>query len=364
MNEDIYRKLAKVLDSLPQGFPATESGVEMKLLKKVFSPGEADLFCDLKLTPETVEQIAGRTGRSLDSFSETLNSMGMRGLAVMEPAEDGVLFGINQWLWIHDDQVPFQDEEFAALSDAYLPTFMPQLMENNPRFHRTIPVETQITDCRETMSFNSLSKLLEGHQSFAAHDCVCRIEKRMIGQGCDHGVGGCLTIAAEPGAFDDFDDIPGFDVISKEQAHELLLKFEEDGLVHQVSNTIGDQIYICNCCGCCCQFLAHVNQANMSDNWALVNSNFYAKIDADGCIACGVCKDERCQVNAIKEGEKAYLVAKRKCIGCGLCASTCPTDAIRMVMKKHEELVLPLKNEAEWNKARGRARGVDFSGYL
>jgi Na+-translocating ferredoxin:NAD+ oxidoreductase subunit B len=362
LSNDIYRKLARVLDTLPQGFPATESGVEMKLLKKVFTPEEADLFCDLKMNPETAEQIAERTGRPLDSFSETLNSMGMRGLSEMEPTEDGVLFGINQWLWIHDEQVLFQqDEEFAALSDSYLPIFMKQLMENNPSFHRTIPVQTQIADSRETMSFNSLSKLLEGNQSFAAHDCVCRKEKRMIGQGCDFPAGGCLSISSEPGAFD---DIPGFDVISKEQAHESLRKFEEDGLVHQVSNTIGDQWYICNCCGCCCQFLAHVNRANMADNWVLVNSNYYAEIDTDACTACGVCKDERCQVNAISEGEEAYLVAKRKCIGCGLCAGTCPTDAIRMVMKKQEELVPPLKSEAEWMEARGRARGVDFSDYL
>ena len=361
MSEDIYRKLARVLDTLPQGFPATESGVEIKLLKKVFTPEEADLFCDLKLTSETAEQIAERTGRPLDSFNETLNSMGMRGLAEMESTEGADLFSINQWLWIHDDQIPFQHEEFAALSDAYLPTFMKQLMENNPPFHRTIPVETQITDSRETMTFNSLFELLEDNQSFATYDCVCRKEKRMIGQGCDHPVGGCMAISAEPGAFD---DIPGFDIISKEQAYELLRKSEEDGLVHQVSNTIDDQTYICNCCGCCCQFLGYVNRANTSDNWVLVNSNYYAEIDADACTACGVCKDERCQVNAISEGEEAYLVAKRKCIGCGLCASTCPADAIRMVMKKQEELVPPMKNEEEWMEARGRARGVDFSGYL
>jgi len=38
MADEIYRKVARVLDTLPNGFPATQSGVEIKLLKKVFTP--------------------------------------------------------------------------------------------------------------------------------------------------------------------------------------------------------------------------------------------------------------------------------------------------------------------------------------
>ena len=64
MSNDVYRKLAKVLDTLPNGFPATESGLEIKLLQKIFTPEEADLFCDLRLSLETPVQIAERTGRS------------------------------------------------------------------------------------------------------------------------------------------------------------------------------------------------------------------------------------------------------------------------------------------------------------
>ena len=50
MADEIYHKLARVLDTLPNGFPTTESGVEIKLLKRIFSPELADLFCDLRLT--------------------------------------------------------------------------------------------------------------------------------------------------------------------------------------------------------------------------------------------------------------------------------------------------------------------------
>ncbi len=58
MNNDPYRRLVEVLDILPNGFPATENGLEITLLKKIFEPDEAGLFCRLKLRFETPEQIA------------------------------------------------------------------------------------------------------------------------------------------------------------------------------------------------------------------------------------------------------------------------------------------------------------------
>jgi len=75
MSDDVYRKLAKVLDTLPNGFPETESGVELKLLKKIFTPDQADLFCDLRLQFESAEQIAERTGRPLEGLEEKLIGM-------------------------------------------------------------------------------------------------------------------------------------------------------------------------------------------------------------------------------------------------------------------------------------------------
>jgi hypothetical protein len=40
---DVYEKLAQHLDSLPAGYPRTESGVEMRILKRLFSPEEAEI---------------------------------------------------------------------------------------------------------------------------------------------------------------------------------------------------------------------------------------------------------------------------------------------------------------------------------
>ena len=38
---DVYEKLAQHLDNLPPGYPRTESGVEMRILRRLFTPKEA-----------------------------------------------------------------------------------------------------------------------------------------------------------------------------------------------------------------------------------------------------------------------------------------------------------------------------------
>jgi electron transport complex protein RnfB len=48
-------------------------------LKKIFRTEEANLFCVLKLTFETVEQIADRTGRPIEGLEDMLNTMWEKG---------------------------------------------------------------------------------------------------------------------------------------------------------------------------------------------------------------------------------------------------------------------------------------------
>ena len=84
MSEEIYRKLARVLDTLPNGFPATDDQLEIRLLKKIFDPDQAELFCDLRLVFETAEQVAERTGRPLEGLEEKLKDFEARKQEIIE----------------------------------------------------------------------------------------------------------------------------------------------------------------------------------------------------------------------------------------------------------------------------------------
>lgn len=73
--DDIFHKLKNFLDSIPNGFPTSESGVEIKILKWIFSAEEAELFMKLKMAFETVEQIAARTGVDSNYLNKMLPEM-------------------------------------------------------------------------------------------------------------------------------------------------------------------------------------------------------------------------------------------------------------------------------------------------
>lgn len=62
MDEKVYRKLAQRLDAFPTGFPATESGMELRLLAKVFAPEEAALAAVMRPALERSGEIAARAG--------------------------------------------------------------------------------------------------------------------------------------------------------------------------------------------------------------------------------------------------------------------------------------------------------------
>ncbi len=358
MSDDIYSKLAKVLDTLPNGYPTTESGVEIDLLKKVFLPDEAELFCDLRLTFETAENIAERTGRPLEGLEEKLISMADKGQLFKIDFGGTRVFKMMPWLFgIYEFQLNRLDKEFAELNEKYYPSYGQQFFNNTPQLMQTLPVEKEIPGNQEAIPYERVSSLIEESQSFMVQECVCKKEQGLLDNPCDRPTEVCMAFAPVPGIFDDH---PTGRTLTKQEAIDFLNKAEEQGLVHLTNNFQSGRFFICNCCSCCCGVLRGINELGIPAS-LVINSPYYAVIDPDECSVCGVCADERCQVNAIEEGDDAYDIIKDKCIGCGLCITTCPTEAISLVKKASEEIEQPPANEAEWFKVRGQRRGVDFS---
>ena len=80
MAKDVYKKLARHLDKLPGGFPPTETGVEIRILKHLFTPEEAALALHAGLIPEQAGVIARRAGLPVAEAEERLEKMAGKGL--------------------------------------------------------------------------------------------------------------------------------------------------------------------------------------------------------------------------------------------------------------------------------------------
>ena len=360
MSDDVYRNLAKVLDTLPNGFPATESGIELKLLKRIFEPEQAELFCDLKLTFETAEQIAQRTGRPLEDVEKTLTAMWERGQIFGVKFGPVKVFKMVPWAFgIYEFQLPHMDRELAEMCEEYMTVYGQQFFEKTPQLMQVIPIEREIPAKHEALTYERVSAIVECGQSFLVNDCICKKEQGLLENPCNKPIEVCLAIAPVPHIFD---KAKAGRPISKEEAYDVLNKAEEAGLVHLTWNVQNGHYFICNCCGCCCGVLRGINDLNIPAS-RVVNSYYFAEIDPEACQACGICADERCQVNAIQRGEEAYEVIRERCIGCGLCVTTCPSEAIRLVRKPEQELAPPPADEMAWYDARARERGVDISRY-
>ena len=360
MSDEIYHKLAKVLDTLPNGFPATDSGVEIKLLKRIFRPEDVELFCDLRLSFETSQQISERTGRPLEGLEEHLTAMRERGQIFGVNIGGVKLFKMVPWAFgIYEFQLPHMDRELAEMCEEFGKVYCEQFFRNKPQLMQVIPVEKEIPSMQQALPYEQVSNIIENSQSFAVFDCICKKEKRLLDDGCDKPLEICTAYAPVPGVFDHSDL---YRAMSKDEAYAVLNKAEEAGLVHLTWNVERGHFYICNCCGCCCGVLRSINELGINAS-AAINSYYYAQIDADTCTACGTCKDERCQVNAIEEGDDSYRVTREKCIGCGLCVTTCPSEAMQLVRKQPQEIVPPPRDEMDWFDKRGCERGVDFSAY-
>ena len=80
MATDIYEKLAKHLENLPAGFPRTESGVEMRILRRIFTPEDAEFAMHLTLIPEEPRVVARRAKIPVEAAARRLEEMEKKGL--------------------------------------------------------------------------------------------------------------------------------------------------------------------------------------------------------------------------------------------------------------------------------------------
>ncbi len=351
LNDEAYEKWADQMNALANGFPRTESGVEIKLLKKISPPEEAWLVSQLGSNLESAEDISARIGLPVQEVKERLETAARHGAVSVNDSKGFDRYQLIPFipgLW--ESSTHSQDQEFAHLYEQYMMLRGTQgILGATPPIQRVMPAY-QALNTESVLPYEDVRALLLEAKDFWVVDCACRVEQDLLGnRKCSFPVKNCISYRkeGESSRYYDFSDEP-YKRISQEEALAILDEAEEIGLVHTVHNNAKALGYICNCCGCCCCVLRPINEQGIN---SVLKANYYAEIKPEECTGCEICVD-RCQIGAISMKEDVAIVDLSQCIGCGLCVTGCPTDAAQLHKKPEAQLVHPPADFSAWEEER------------
>jgi electron transport complex protein RnfB len=346
----IYRSLQKHLDRLPGGFPEVASGLDIKLLKRFFTPEEAEVTMQLSMKPEPLSRIYRRLKRrvrSIDELEKLLDRMMRKGI-ILTADEDY-------------DETHYSNAEFAmgGIFNFQLNNLTEDLLADYHQYQaerrtaagpgaggglplRTIPVAESIPlpGKYQIADYDNVRQLIEkARGQIAVANCICRLTSRIMDSGCRKTdlIEACLMIGPDHARRHVEMGIGRY--VTREEAFEILDKARQAGLVLQPENSQRPDA-ICCCCGDCCVLLKMlVKHPRPVD---LFVTNYYVEFNAGLCNGCGECND-KCQLGAREMVEDVAALNPDRCIGCGNCVVLCPQNA--NTLRKKEPEKVPLKDK-------------------
>ncbi len=327
---NIYEQLREILDSHPSTAPKGDAIDE--ILRILFTPEETAIAVKMNFKPKGSASLAQVAGVSESEAEKHLESMANKGI-IFSKNKDGkksyglvpLIPGVFEFPFMKGGGTPMHDR-LAKLWEAYHHESLGASFAGNPTpMMRVIAVEKSVTPQDQIHPYEEVKHLIENASYVALTQCACRVSVAK----CDKPKEVCLI----------FDGVGEFLVergfarqVSKAEGIKVLDEAEAAGLVHTSNNSADKASVICNCCPCCCTILRARTQLNHPHGFE--PSRFAAFVKSGDCMACGVCADERCPMQAIEVGDDAAFVQEEKCIGCGLCVSTCPTGAMGLTERK------------------------------
>ncbi len=341
-----YRNLQRHLNKMPVGFPPTKSGVEINLLKSIFTPEQAAVSKYLHYKHKNLDEIF-ELARELVDTKENLKRI------LDETVSNGGIFrrkrkGEEQYallpflLWgMYEHQLKRLNQEFLKDCGEYMMgDFGLEMATSTLPKMRVIPVEQSIEVEHNVSTYDELRHLIEqAGDHIAIQECFCRKVGDLQGNSCNYtdrrevcmSMGDLADLYVEEGWARRIDQT---------EALEIVHKNEEEGLVLMPGNE-QDPSFICACCSDCCGMLKLMK--NFPKPAEVVGSNYYAEVNQELCKGCGTCVS-RCPIDAVIKNGSSRIDLKR-CIGCGICVPTCPENAMHLIAKKKE--VLPPRTKEE-----------------
>lgn len=336
MSDEIYKKLREHIDSMPAGYPETESGADIKILKKFYTPEQAAIALAFKRFPEKASAVAERLGMDAGEAEMKIEQMAMEGNLFRIATPNGPLYmqpnyvmGLYEW---HVHSIDKETAEYA--DDIYDALFEKHWKGRETKQLRVVPVNKSVEVQNIVRSYDDIRQLAKGKGGpYAVAPCICRIEQKAKGNSVSRPMETCLSFGLVARYY--IQSGIGREMTEKELMDKLD-ECEEASLIPFGTNS-QEIVNMCMCDKESCQMLRIVSK------WPKpaeeVHSPYYAVITEESCTGCGKCV-KRCQIDAVKEKQaepgskkRKYTIDTDRCFGCGLCVGVCKNSALLMKLK-------------------------------
>jgi len=344
-----YKKLRKHFNQQSVGYPSTLSGIELRLLREIFTVVEAEAALALTYRLETFQNIYPRAeakGFEEDQFRLLLESMEKKGCIFVTHKDGEIYYALHPFaVGMFEMQISRLSPSFFLDSHNYmLQGFAMEYLTTEVPQMRVIPIHKSLNPAQNIATYDQIREIVDRTKDrIGVTKCICKTGRDLINDSCK------VTDRREVCmGFRDFHDTysrQGWGrTISKEEAMEILDQNEKDGLL-LIGATMQEPQYVCSCCSCCCGIIEMMKFMPRPADFSA--SNFYAKLDTESCNGCGKCI-RRCHMEAIEFNDtekKATAIDTKRCIGCGLCVASCKTGSITL-QKKEIEFIPPKDHDA------------------
>lgn len=374
-NSNLYEQLRILLSEGENVIGLPKHEVVDKLLRNMYTEQEAKILVssfEKVSTPTSIRNIVKLSGIPREELKQFLEDMHYKGklfklgpLYMLLPYLPGgfeVYFSVNR-----DDP-----ERIKKVAEAHLELrklgFSYELSSSDHSIFRVFPAikpTEKLIEVSNSMDVNYQVlpfEILQDYLSkavpklYAVIPCSCRTAAKLAGKPCKR-TDENFCVATGILAKSIIDQEIGEEV-TLDKLMEIMEKAEKQGLVHESFNMQDTAMFVCNCCSCCCGFLRSVKDMHNYD--AITKSNFEPEFIYEKCNLCEVCM-EICPMEAIYHhwphkkdlSDNMMLVRRDRCIGCGICASNCPSDAISLVKTRD---VIPIKDQKELMVKRSKAK--------
>lgn len=346
LGKEAYKRLEERINRFPQGAPPSKT--LYKILSMLFSEKEAELVAMLPIKPFTV-----KTASSIWKMDEVQTENILQKLAQRAILMDIDYVGKKEYC-LPPPMIGFfefslmrtrGDIDQKALSELYYQylnveeDFIKDLfLGTETRFGKVFVQEGVLSSKNqlEIMDYDRASNVIKNAKFMAVSMCFCRHKMEHLGKACDAPMETCLTFGDSAYTLSKH----GYGRrIEVSEGLEILSMAYEHNLVQCGENVRDGSVFLCNCCGCCCEGMLAIKKFGYLN--PIQTTAFLPQVIEGSCIGCGKCS-KACPIEAIKVNPitKKAEVDEAICLGCGICVRNCFKKSI-FLKHREKEIITP-----------------------